>query len=134
MARIVLVMHQPLASAFADCARHVLGREPELDIVDVPADACPDQQAGVLLSLLQARPSEAVLILCDIFGATPFNIANRVRKQFMQQGGHVQLITGTNLCMVLKALTDKDDDPDRLSELVRQGALRGVVNAQDACC
>lgn len=130
----MLVMHEPLASAFADCAKHVLGREPDLECVNVPADACPDQQASSLLAVLKSRPQEPVLILCDIFGATPFNIANRVRKQFMQQGGHVQLITGTNLCMVLKALTDKDDDPGRLSEAVRQGALRGVVNAQDASC
>lgn len=134
MTRIVLVMHQPLAKAFADCARHILGREPDLHVVDIPADVSPDQQYQQLLDLLQGGLHEPVLILCDIFGATPFNIANRARKQFMAQGGHVQLITGTNLCMVLKALTDKDDNPERLCESVRQGALRGVVNAQDACC
>lgn len=134
MTHIVLIMHEPLASAFEACARHVLGREPDLCAIDVAADADTDQLEKRLLEHFQQWPGEPVLMLCDIFGATPFNVANRVRKQVTEAGGHVQLITGTNLCMVLKALTEKDDDPDRLSESVRQGALRGVVNAEDACC
>jgi PTS system ascorbate-specific IIA component len=134
MARIVLVMHEPLATAFAQCARHVLGREPDLHVVDVPADTDTGALEQQLLGLFSQQPATPVLVLCDIFGATPFNVANQARKKFIEKGGHAHLITGTNLCMVLKALTEKDDNPEQLSEAVRQGALRGVINANDACC
>jgi len=129
MARIVLVMHQPLAAAFADCAAHVLGNKPELIVFDVAPDADPEAEVTRLAGRLLQTPTEATLVLCDIFGATPFNIAKRAIRLAADRGLTAHLITGTNLCMVLKALTDNQDNPEALSEKVRQGALKGVVRA-----
>ncbi|UHL64609.1 PTS sugar transporter subunit IIA [Paralcaligenes sp. KSB-10] len=129
MARIVLVMHAPLATAFSECAQHVLGSKSDLQVFDVHPDDSPDEQVSRLVELLAAGRQEGVLILCDIFGATPFNIASRALKLAVQQGISGHLITGTNLCMVLKALTDQEKNPDELSEAVRKGALKGIVNA-----
>jgi PTS system ascorbate-specific IIA component len=133
MARIVLVMHEPLGSAFAACAEHVLGQEdPDLTVFDVAPDADPDRLVSTLAAELLKNPHEATLVLCDIFGATPFNIAKRALKLAVGRGLTAHMITGTNLCMVLKALTDQQENPDELSESVRQGALRGIVNADQA--
>lgn len=132
MTRIVLVMHQPLGSAFAACAQHVLGQAANLTVFDVPPDAEPAALIADLSQQLLLHPQEATLILCDIFGATPFNIAKQALKQATEQGMAAHLITGTNLCMVLKALTDQQENPDKLSESVRLGALRGIVNADQA--
>lgn len=133
MTRIALVMHEPLGQAFASCARHVFGGDPDLLVFDVSANADPDERVDALVAALRGgRQSEPVLILCDIFGATPFNIANRARKLVTERGVNVHLIAGSNLCMVLKALTERQDNPDQLAEKVRVGALRGVVDA-DAC-
>lgn len=130
MARIALVMHAPLGAAFLACAKHVLGRTPELKIFDVqPADD-PDEIVHQLTEWIEKTPGQATLILCDIFGATPFNIANRALKLAIQHGMEGHLITGTNLCMVLKALTDQQENPDKLSENVRLGALKGIINAE----
>lgn len=133
MTRIVLVMHEPLGSAFAACAEHVLGQKAALSVIDVAPDADPAALVADLTRQLLQYPDEAVLILCDIFGATPFNIAKQALQQATAQGHVVHLITGTNLCMVLKALTDQQENPDKLSESVRIGALRGIVNADQAC-
>lgn len=133
MARIVLVMHQPLGSAFAVCAEHVLGKKPELTVFDVAPDADPESQVTRLAGRLLEAPNEATLVLCDIFGATPFNIAKRAIKLATDRGLTAHLITGTNLCMVLKALTDQQDNPEQLSKSVQQGALRGIVNADHEC-
>lgn len=128
MARIVLVMHAPLATAFSECARHVLGRPPELLVFDVRPEDTPDELVPRLARLLAEARSQGVLILCDIYGATPFNIASRALRQETEQGGRGQLLTGTNLCMVLKALTEKQKMPDQLSEIVRLGAMKGIIN------
>ncbi len=132
MAGIVLVMHEPLGSAFASCAGHVLGHAVQLTVFDVAPDADPEAEVTRLARLLRDQ-GDAVLVLCDIYGATPFNIAKRGIRLAASHGIDAHLITGTNLCMVLKALTDQQENPDKLSESVRQGAVRGIVNADQSC-
>jgi len=132
MTRIVLVMHAPLGAAFMKCAEHVLGRKPNLAVFDVGPDDQPDEAAPRLARMLAATPAEGSLVLCDIYGATPFNIAKQALKLTAEQGLTAHLITGTNLCMVLKALTDQQENPDKLSESVRRGAMKGIVDADRA--
>ncbi|MDN5841835.1 MAG: PTS sugar transporter subunit IIA [Alcaligenaceae bacterium] len=130
MTRIALVMHEPLGAAFAACAEHVLGKAPDLIVFDVGPDAKPEAEAERLLEAMRAGGStEPVLILCDLYGATPFNIATEALHLAAEHGILSHLITGTNACMVLKALTERQDNPEALTESVRLGALRGIVNA-----
>ena len=132
--RIALVMHDPLGAAFQACARHVLGYVPDLAVFDVVPDADPDAQTAQVLDWMRLGDADQpVLILCDLYGATPFNIAARALRQAQADGRAVHLLTGTNLCMVLKALTEQQENPESLSERVRQGALRGIVNADPPC-
>src|SRR5690606_19043205 len=128
-------MHDPLGAAFQACARHVLGRAPDLTVFDIAPDADPDVQVARILDWMQADDAgKPILVLCDLYGATPFNVAARAQRQALEDGRVVHLLTGTNVCMVLKALTDQQENPESLSERVRQGALRGIVNAEPPCC
>lgn len=129
MVKLALVMHAPLGGAFAQCAAHILGYEPDILVFDVHATDAPEEASGKLEQLLEAQPCSGALILCDIYGATPFNIASRSVRNLTERGMDVALVTGANLCMVIKALTDNQDNPEELSEKVRQGALKGVVRA-----
>ncbi|MBV2181755.1 MAG: PTS sugar transporter subunit IIA [Castellaniella sp.] len=129
--RLALVMHEPLGSAFLDCAQHVLGRQPDLKVFDIVPDADPQAETDRILNWVRAgRREEPILILSDLYGATPFNIAAQALRQALDDGYIIHLLTGTNACMVLKALTDQQENPESLSERVRQGALRGIVNAE----
>ena len=134
MVRIVLVMHEPMGSAFFSCAEHVLGSQPDLTVFDVLPEGKPEDLVPKLEQLLMERPDDETLVLCDLYGATPFNIAVKAIRQSMAKGLVAHLITGTNVCMVLKALTDQSHEPEKLAERVRQGALRGIVDADQACC
>jgi PTS system ascorbate-specific IIA component len=129
MVRIVLVMHAPLGTAFSVCAEHVLGHKSDLRVFDIQPDDPPDRIVPQLADLLTDPLADGTLILCDIFGATPFNIASQALKSATERGATGHLITGTNLCMVLKALTDQQKNPDKLSENVRLGALKGIIDA-----
>jgi mannose PTS system EIIA component len=80
MAGILIIAHAPLASALRDCAAHVYcGQPPRLAAIDVAADADP---AAVLAeaqrSLASVCEDNGALVLTDIFGATPANIAARL--------------------------------------------------------
>jgi PTS system ascorbate-specific IIA component len=133
MVRIFLVMHAPLGNAFSQCAEHVLGHAPALTVVDVLPSDEPARKAEEVADLIASRPDEPVLILCDIYGATPFNIASQALRAATQRGGRGHLVTGTNLCMVLKALTEHQENPDKLTEKVRLGALKGIIDADHQC-
>jgi hypothetical protein len=76
-------MHEPLASAFASCAEHVLGEKPDLFVFDIQADECTDTAVDRLLGQLQtqAPDSPATLILCkaeQVCGIGIFHIKGRV--------------------------------------------------------
>jgi len=132
MVKIILVMHEPLGHAFEACAEHVLGAKPELQVFDIAADDSTDEKVQALLACMRSASSDGTLILCDIYGATPFNIASKALRLALDEGLNGHLVTGTNLCMVLKALTAQQKNPEELSEQVRQGAVRGIVSADCA--
>lgn len=130
MVAVVLVMHEPLAAAFAHCVEHVLGESPaRLHAVDIPADADVDLESERLARKLVDIGSSGSLVLCDLYGATPFNVAQRAIFQARAQGGQASLLSGANLYMVLKALTDTAQDPEGLRASVRRRVLRGIVGA-----
>lgn len=123
-------MHEPLATAFSRCAEHVLGGpQSRLHVVDIPADANVDAASEQLSRYLVQAPLPGSLILCDLYGATPFNVARNAIKQARQQGASVELLTGANLNMVLKALTDPGPEPYALRENVRSSVFRGMVGS-----
>lgn len=129
MVQVVLVMHKPLGSAFAHCAGHVLGCEPNVVLMDIsPADSPEEKVTQLETTLAQA---ESTLVLTDIYGATPFNIARKAVEAIQASGGNAELVTGVNLCMIIKALTGPRDNLYELVELVRASGTKGIVNA---CC
>lgn len=130
MVPIVLVMHAPLGAAFANCAEHVLG-EPQshLYVFDVAPDADVDLASKQLSEQLIQLPTPGSLVLCDLYGATPFHVAQRAIARAQEQGIDTCLLTGTNLYMVLKALTDPVNNPEALCASVRCGVLRGIVGS-----
>lgn len=132
MARIVLVMHKPLGAAFAQCAEHVLGgRQPALHVMDVSADTNIERLSLLLFELICDVPRPGSVVLSDLYGATPFNVAQRAVTRAHQHGATVSLLAGANLNMVLKALTDPCLDPDVLRENIRCSAIRGVAQSDD---
>ncbi len=136
-ARVVLVMHEPLGQAFAQCVAHVLGSEaPALDVFDVEPDAPPEALVDELAPRLRSRGEDEVLVVTDIAGATPFNVARQAVERARGEGARVSLVSGANLCMVLKALTTATAASaagacECLSERVRLGAVRGIVDADE---
>ena len=128
MSRIVLVMHEPLASAFASCAHHVMGAMPDIDVVDILADENVETKTQELAQQF-LKHKQGVLVLCDLVGATPYNIAKAAVEQAQQQGCAASMITGANLNMVIKAITDTTPDPYKLRDEVCSRAIHGIMLA-----
>ena len=124
MARILIVAHAPLASALLQVARHVF---PEcgsgLGAVDVlPAATGPEVQALVQAALDEQLGGE-VLILADVFGATPCNAALAVAD-----GARSRVVAGVNVPMLWRTLCYQDSPLDDLVDRAVAGAGQGVMH------
>jgi len=123
---IVLITHDKIAPAMIDTAKMILQQhELNVGLVEAPADC--DTQAKVqeaLLQLKQYDQGQGVLILNDIIGATPFNIAKQL------DNSAVHIISGLNLNMLLRALTYQSLPLQELAEKTREGGINGVRYAE----
>ena len=101
MVGLIVIGHQPFATALLDCARHVYGGDPESCVVlDVMADADPEADLiRARQAVLDVDRGDGVLVLVDMFGATPGNIAAQLAV-----AGRVEVVAGVNLPMLMRTL------------------------------
>lgn len=118
MLGILLVTHNGLGDSLLDCVRHVTGNIPaHVKSLSVLADDDPKVKVAEGLALVKLLDSnEGILILTDIYGATPSNIARR-----LCQPGHIEGVAGVNLPMLLRVACG----PNLPLEEMRQRALEG---------
>ena len=119
MIGVLLVTHNGLGDSLVDCVRHVMGRvPPNIRVLSVLASDDPQRKEEEGRSLVaQLDTGAGVLMLVDLFGATPCNIARR-----LLQPGRVEGISGVNLPMLLRVICSTSDKP--LAEMARK-ALEG---------
>ncbi len=122
---LLMITHQPFGADLLRVATAILGGPPPgveaMEVVnDVPCEILA-AQAAERLDRLDA--GEGVLILTDLYGSTPANIAVSLL------GIHEQLrvIAGLNLPMLLRALTYASLDLDAVAEKALQGGRDGVL-------
>ncbi|MCB1979451.1 MAG: PTS fructose transporter subunit IIA [Burkholderiaceae bacterium] len=121
---IFLIAHEPLASALRECALHVFADcASDLCALDVQADAPPDQTLERARDLLQDCGKRPVLVLTDLFGATPCNVARRLAEAL----AHARLVTGVNLPMLLRAVSYRAETLDLLVQRAVVGGTQGVM-------
>ena len=125
MIGIFLVTHATLGESLIQCACHVLNkRPPQIAQLGVSAQDDPLDILPLARSMLGWVDSgDGVLLLTDIYGATPSNIAAKlvVPEQ-------VELIAGVNLPMLLRVLTYRDRDLPTLVKRAVAGACDGVLH------
>lgn len=131
MIGILIVAHGALGESLIQCATHVMGSRPPLleqfgiDMHDDPFTLLPVMQKVVQ----NLDEGDGVLILSDIYGATPCNIVSKLVKQNSVEG-----IAGVNLPMLVRALTYRNGDLTKLAEKALSGGQEGVINFTEASC
>jgi len=128
MIGVVIIAHTPLASALAAGASHVYSCAPEragsqVRILDVLPDAdivATVEQARRLVAEVDA--GTGVLVLTDLFGSTPGNVAARLADP-----GRVGVVAGVNLPMLLRALCYRDGKLVDTVEKALAGGTQGVL-------
>lgn len=125
MTRLLVIAHAPLASALAAVARHAYADcAARLDALDVHADMTPEVAQSQAAALLDRVPGDEVLILTDVFGATPCNVAQR-----LADGVRVKVVAGVNVPMLWRTLCYADEPLETLLARALAGATQGVLQA-----
>ncbi len=125
MIGILIVAHDSLGDSLADAVTHVLGaRPPQFEVLAVHASDDP------LLLLPAARQQverleagDGVLVMSDIYGATPCNLACK-----LLQPGRIEGLAGVSLPMLVRAVTYRSKDMETMIRKAVSGGCDGVLH------
>ena len=123
MIGILIVAHAPLASALRDCALHVF---PEcasgVQALDIAPNASPEESLLLAKAAMSRLNAKQVLLLSDVFGATPSNVAQK-----LNDGLDTRLIAGVNLPMLLRSVCYRHETLDALAARAQAGGSQGIM-------
>jgi PTS system ascorbate-specific IIA component len=127
MNAILIIAHAPLANALRQCALHVFPDcGPTVAAIDVQPNLSPEETLGAariaMDQLTRVQQVGGVLVLADIFGATPSNVAQK-----LVDGVKSRLITGINLPMLLRSVSYRHESLDALVSRAVIGGTQGVM-------
>jgi mannose PTS system EIIA component len=123
---LLIVSHGAFGESLIHSASHVLGRRPlYLRQLGITVHDDPDEIFPVAVDLIRfLDQGRGVLVMTDIYGATPSNIATRLLEP-----GRVEGLAGVNMPMLIKALTHRDQvkSLEELLQVALEGAGEGLV-------
>ncbi|HEY0563184.1 MAG TPA: PTS sugar transporter subunit IIA [Methylophilus sp.] len=131
MIGILIIAHGSLGESLMHCACHVMGKTPEqlqslaVSIHDDPDEVLPRAQAIVA----GLNTGDGVLILSDIYGATPCNIVSRLLTP-----GTVEGVAGINLPMLVRVLNYRQEPLNICIDKAISGGREGVVHFTERGC
>ena len=118
MIGIVLVTHGRLAAEFVAALEHVVGPQTQMAAVCIgPDDDMERRRQDILHSIAEVNRGDGAVLLTDMFGGTPSNLAISVMDQ-----GKIEVIAGVNLPMLIKLVSLRQNE----------GLERAVSGAQEA--
>ncbi len=131
MVGILIVAHGTLGESLIHCASHVMGSRP-LQLMQIGVTVHDDPQAilpQALKLVKQLDQGKGVLVLSDIYGATPCNIAAKLLIP-----GKVEGVAGVSLPMLIRALTYRNEPLKIVVEKALSGGCEGVLHfTTDGC-
>ena len=124
---LLIIAHEPLGAAVLETAIGTLGHAPlACKVLPVTRDANPDDLTAQARTLAAELDQGAgLLVLTDIYGSTPSNIACR-----LEDSSAVRVIAGLNLPMLIRVFNYADLELDQLTEKALSGGHDGIL----ACC
>ena len=118
MIGMVLVTHGHLATEFRAALEHVVGPQKQIETITIgPEDDMEQRRKDIIQAVQQVESGSGVVVLTDMFGGTPSNLAISV-----MEGSQIDVVAGINLPMLIKLASVREDAT----------LEQAVVQAQDA--
>jgi PTS system mannose-specific IIA component len=124
MIGLVLVTHGRLAVEFRAALEHIVGPQTFIETISIgPDDDVERRRQDILDAVTKVSSGAGVIILTDMFGGTPSNLAISV-----MEAGKVEVIAGVNLPMLIKLASVRTDKPLATAIDDAQDAGRKYIN------
>ncbi|HSO47251.1 MAG TPA: PTS sugar transporter subunit IIA [Rhizobiaceae bacterium] len=124
MIGLVLVTHGQLAREFRLALEHVVGPQQAIEAIAIgPEDDMEQRRQDILDAVAKVNAGAGVIILTDMFGGTPSNLAISVMK-----AGEVEVLAGVNLPMLIKLASVRAEDNMERSLNCAQESGRKYIN------
>lgn len=126
MIGVLILGQKDVAAGFIQAVEHMYGkRPPAVEAAGIIYDETPEQIDDLIRrQLRRVDQGDGVLILADVFGTTHTNVARRLLDR-----GHIELISGASLPMLLRALTYRHLTMDELIDRTLAGGFNGIICA-----
>jgi PTS system ascorbate-specific IIA component len=124
MVGILIVAHGTLGESLIHCASHVMGSRPP-HLMQIGVSMLDDPQLVLPQAIKLARSLDqgsGVLVLSDVYGATPCNIASKLLIP-----GKIEGVAGVNLPMLVRALTYRNEPLRTVVAKAISGGIEGVM-------
>ena len=124
MIGLVLVTHGKLAVEFRSALEHVVGPQTQIETVSIgPDDDVERRRQDILNAVGRVNDGSGVILLTDMFGGTPSNLAISVMDT-----GRVEVIAGVNLPMLIKLASVRGDNDMERAVADAQESGRKYIN------
>lgn len=128
MIGLVIVAHGNLAQEFLNVMQHVVGPQKQIAAVTVEADDdLEKKRAEILGAVKSVDGGKGVILLTDMFGGTPSNIAISITS-----GKSIEVIAGINVPMLIKLASVRQTESLQQAALSGQEAGRKYINTASA--
>jgi PTS system ascorbate-specific IIA component len=131
MIGILIITHGTLGDSLLECANHMLGKTPpQIASLAISSKDDPNTIIPKAIKLVaNVNSGEGVLVLSDMYGATPCNIVTQVL-----QPGVVEGVAGVNLPMLVRVMTYRHEPLMVLVDKALSGGREGVVAFDRESC
>ena len=124
MIGIVLVTHGRLAEEFLLATEHVVGKQKDMRAICIgPEDDMERRRQDILRAVGEVDSGHGVIVLTDMFGGTPSNLAISIMDQ-----AKVEVIAGVNLPMLIKLCSVRAKGDAKTAAIAAQEAGRKYIN------
>ncbi len=107
MIGLVIVTHGGLATEFRAAVEHIVGPQENMQTISIgPDDDMERRRSEILDRVREVEKGEGVIVLTDMFGGTPSNLAISIMEE-----ANVEVIAGINLPMLVKLASVRADKP-----------------------
>lgn len=124
MVGLVVATHGHLAEEMVHTAEQIVGKISALETCSIEPDASPEQiRDGLREAVKRVDSGDGVIVLADLIGGTPCNQSLALVRQ-----AHLEVVTGVNLPMLIKANTLRSEGNLRLPDLALALTTYGQKN------
>ena len=126
MVALLIITHNNVGGALFDAATSVLGKCPmPYEILPVSQNCDPEERLQKAQSFLEKLDTpDGVLVVTDMFGSTPSNIASKLAAE------NVVIVTGLNLPMLIRIMNYPDLPLEQLANKAVSGGQNGVIEVE----